>query len=259
VPQLKRERSLRARFAEANGNYHNISNTWLVRGFPSSSPLTPASQSSLCGSCAGRLAAHTLKYQRFCIVSCYRLRGQNSADSRKSVRAFKGIICADVFEFESSHPSQAVPSLWGIPSLQKYMRHPRGLALPRAGLQNIGSQRQGQLPDPPEDQSQERDRHPLTYDYNRQGTIIVVHAHSPIGRTRCGRWANITKEFWGVAAERRPLEDVARPLTFIKMTPWDVLRYHVNSLSRHEVSARSKQDDHLQCNPSHTLYRTARL
>jgi len=40
VPQLKRERSLRARFAEANGNYHNISNTWLVRGFPSSSPLT---------------------------------------------------------------------------------------------------------------------------------------------------------------------------------------------------------------------------
>ena len=48
VPQLKRERSLRARFAEANGNYHNISNTWLVRGFPSSSPLTPAKQSSLC-------------------------------------------------------------------------------------------------------------------------------------------------------------------------------------------------------------------
>src|SRR5262245_10092836 len=25
-------------------------------------------------------------------------------------------------------PSQAVPSLWGIPSLQRYMRHPRGLA-----------------------------------------------------------------------------------------------------------------------------------
>src|SRR5260221_11703304 len=41
APQLKRERSLRARFAEANGNYHNISNAWLVRGFPSSSPLTP--------------------------------------------------------------------------------------------------------------------------------------------------------------------------------------------------------------------------
>src|SRR6266567_682732 len=49
VPQLKRERSLRARFAEANGNYHSISNTWLVRGFPSSSPLTPATQSGLFG------------------------------------------------------------------------------------------------------------------------------------------------------------------------------------------------------------------
>jgi hypothetical protein len=49
MPQLKRERSLRARFAEANGNYHNISNTWLVRGFPSSSPLTPATQSGLFG------------------------------------------------------------------------------------------------------------------------------------------------------------------------------------------------------------------
>ena len=34
------------------------------------------------------------------------------------------------------------------------------------------------LPDPPEDQSQEQDRHPLTYDYNRQGAVIVVHAHS---------------------------------------------------------------------------------
>jgi len=71
--------------------------------------------------------------------------------------------------------------------------------------------------------------------------------------------AALIELIWGVAAERRPLEDVARPLTFIKMTPWDVLRYRVNSLSRHEVSARSKQDDHLQCNPSHTLYRTARL
>jgi len=29
-----------------------------------------------------------------------------------------------------------------------------------------------------EDQSQERNRHPLTYDYNRQGTIIVVHGRS---------------------------------------------------------------------------------
>src|SRR6516165_8257590 len=46
---------------------------------------------------------------------------------------------------------------------------------PRARLQNIGSQRQGQSPQAPEDQSQEQDGHPLTYDYNRQGAIIVVH------------------------------------------------------------------------------------
>jgi hypothetical protein len=58
--QLKRERSLRARFAEANGNYHNISNTWLVRGFPSSSPLTPARQYGLCGSCKRRPAARLI-------------------------------------------------------------------------------------------------------------------------------------------------------------------------------------------------------
>jgi hypothetical protein len=29
-------------------------------------------------------------------------------DSRKSVRSFKGIICVDISEFESSHPSHAV-------------------------------------------------------------------------------------------------------------------------------------------------------
>jgi hypothetical protein len=28
-------------------------------------------------------------------------------------------------------------------------------------------------PNSPEDQSQEQDRHPLAYDYNRQGTIIA--------------------------------------------------------------------------------------
>src|SRR5262249_51304146 len=43
-------------------------------------------------------------------------------DRRKSTRLFKGIICDDISEFESHMPSQAVPSLWGIPSLQKYMR-----------------------------------------------------------------------------------------------------------------------------------------
>src|SRR6516164_6041051 len=56
--------------------------------------------------------------------------------SWESARAFKGIICADVSEFESYMPSQAVPSLWGIPSLQKYMRHPRGFAR-RHGVSDI--------------------------------------------------------------------------------------------------------------------------
>jgi hypothetical protein len=32
-------------------------------------------------------------------------------DSRKSVRCFKGIICDDISEFESYHPSHAVGSL----------------------------------------------------------------------------------------------------------------------------------------------------
>src|SRR5262249_49747583 len=58
------------------------------------------------------------------MVSLARVR----LDPRKSVRPFKGIFCDDISEFESSHPSQAVPFLWGIPSLQKYMRHPRGFA-----------------------------------------------------------------------------------------------------------------------------------
>src|SRR5262249_25388674 len=33
-------------------------------------------------------------------------------DSRKSVRPFKGIFCADISEFESHMPSHAVRSLW---------------------------------------------------------------------------------------------------------------------------------------------------
>src|SRR6266498_4398429 len=40
------------------------------------------------------------------IVSVVRIR----PDSRKSVRPFKGIICADISEFESDHLSQAVRS-----------------------------------------------------------------------------------------------------------------------------------------------------
>jgi hypothetical protein len=33
-----------------------------------------------------------------------------------------------------------------------------------------------QLPYTPEDQNQEQDRQPLTYDYNCKGTVIVIHA-----------------------------------------------------------------------------------
>jgi hypothetical protein len=33
---------------------------------------------------------------------------------RKSVRPFKGIFCDDISEFESSHPSHAVGSLWRV-------------------------------------------------------------------------------------------------------------------------------------------------
>ena len=34
--------------------------------------------------------------------------------SRKSTRLFKGIICDDIFEFESYMPSHAVGSLWRV-------------------------------------------------------------------------------------------------------------------------------------------------
>ena len=44
------------------------------------------------------------------IVSKARIR----LDHRKSVRPFKGIFCHDISEFESSHPSQAVRSLWAM-------------------------------------------------------------------------------------------------------------------------------------------------
>ena len=40
--------------------------------------------------------------------------------SRKSPRLFKGIICDDISEFESSHPSQAVWSLRAMSGLQNY-------------------------------------------------------------------------------------------------------------------------------------------
>ena len=38
--------------------------------------------------------------------------------SRKSPRLFKGIICDDISEFESSHPSHPVRSLAGLPRLR---------------------------------------------------------------------------------------------------------------------------------------------
>src|SRR5262249_32114055 len=42
-------------------------------------------------------------------------------DSRKSVRAFKGIICDDISEFESSHASQTVRSLCALSGLPNYV------------------------------------------------------------------------------------------------------------------------------------------
>src|SRR6266516_1844673 len=44
------------------------------------------------------------------IVSVARIR----LDSWKSLRTFKGIICADISEFESYHLSHAVGSLWRV-------------------------------------------------------------------------------------------------------------------------------------------------
>src|SRR5205807_1884196 len=44
------------------------------------------------------------------IVSAARIR----LDPPKSTRLFKGLICGDICEFESSHPSHAVGSLWRV-------------------------------------------------------------------------------------------------------------------------------------------------
>src|SRR5437764_5390435 len=41
-------------------------------------------------------------------------RSWNANNSRQSVRSFKRIICVDISEFESSHPSHAVGSLWCV-------------------------------------------------------------------------------------------------------------------------------------------------
>jgi hypothetical protein len=42
-------------------------------------------------------------------------------DFQKSARPFKGIICGDISEFESDHPSQAVRSPAGFVRLQEYV------------------------------------------------------------------------------------------------------------------------------------------
>jgi len=48
--------------------------------------------------------------------------------SWESARAFKGIVCDDISEFESYMPSQPVRSLWPMSSWQKLSRHCRKLA-----------------------------------------------------------------------------------------------------------------------------------
>jgi hypothetical protein len=48
--------------------------------------------------------------------------------SWESARAFKGIICDGISEFESHMPSQPVWSLWTMSAWQEYPRHFRKLA-----------------------------------------------------------------------------------------------------------------------------------
>src|SRR5438105_1059803 len=50
------------------------------------------------------------------IVSAARIR----LDPPKSTRLFKGLICSDICEFESYHPSHAVWSLWEMSGLRNY-------------------------------------------------------------------------------------------------------------------------------------------
>jgi DNA methylase len=53
-------------------------------------------------------------YPRPCSSNASGLHGRNSARIGESARAFKGIICDDVSEFESDMPSHAVWSVWAI-------------------------------------------------------------------------------------------------------------------------------------------------
>src|SRR5262249_39795488 len=57
------------------------------------------------------------------MVSVARIR----LGSWESARAFKGIICDDVSEFESYMPSQAVRSLGAMSRPREFARHSRGL------------------------------------------------------------------------------------------------------------------------------------
>jgi len=58
--------------------------------------------------------------------------------SRKSPRLFKGIICADICEFESYMPSQPVWSLCPMSGSQKYWRDFRELKGRRIGGEGRG-------------------------------------------------------------------------------------------------------------------------
>jgi hypothetical protein len=58
-------------------------------------------------------------------------------NSRESMRSFKGIICDDVSEFESYHPSQAVRSLGGCVALAKFVRHSHELWNARQLLDDV--------------------------------------------------------------------------------------------------------------------------
>jgi hypothetical protein len=51
-------------------------------------------------------------FPRRCSSNASGLHGRNSARTGESLRAFKGIICDDISEFESHMPSHAVWSLW---------------------------------------------------------------------------------------------------------------------------------------------------
>jgi hypothetical protein len=86
-------------------------------------------------------------YSRPCSSNASGLHGRNSARIGKSARAFKGIICDDVSEFESYMPSHAVGlcrvrSCQPSPSVCSFTCQPRSPAAERQfhpGLPSTGS------------------------------------------------------------------------------------------------------------------------